>query len=278
MNLTKTIEKEYEQIEEKSIEELNCKNDETEQLEILMDLYKYWLEHTRTMKFDFTFYNEAYNLFFDALHTNIDNLTLKDITLFSLKLEEYESRCFFEYTGYFISAMINYHHFQTKSKDTYIIFTEGFSTKLQGIAKDNNANVHIIGDVGERAANNMNGGRIHIEGNTLGYCCERLQNGTVFISGNVTDNFCSKMTDGNVHLKGNAEDFACEFMQGGTVIIEKNVANKACQGMYEGNVTIKGNAGREFAAGMSNGIIYLGEEYQSLGDNIKGGTIKGIEK
>ncbi len=282
MKLNTLLETEYERMEEKTIEELHCENEMTEELDILIKLYESWLEDIpkRSSVGPYTnFYTNATDRFFKAPITDISDLSVKDITLFSLKLQKYESIPNFDYTGFFISAVINYHYRETKSKKEYIIFTKNLSKKVAGIGYNNYANVQIIGDVGNRTANHMGGGTLHIQGNALSNCCEHLQNGTVIIDGDIPSyNFCSNMINGNVYVKGSAGDYACQFIRGGTVVIEKNVSDKACLGMHNGTVTIKGNAGKEFATEMENGTIYLGGEYQSLGENIRGGKIKGIEK
>ncbi len=275
MKLNNILEREYEQVEEKKIEELNCNNARTEELDILIKLYETWLQNTERWENYSNYYSDAIDLFCKAPLTDISDLTLKDITLFSLGLEHYESNVHFEATGFFISAVINYHHEQTKTKGIYTLFTKDLTKKVDGIGYHNSANIEIIGDVGNRIAWYMDGGRLSIKGNVLSFCCKNLRNGTVIIEGNASRRFCLNMSGGNVFLKGSAEDFACEDMEAGIVVIEKNVLDKACRGMRGGNVTIKGNAGEEFAEEMQSGTIYLGGDYESLGEN-SNGRIKGI--
>jgi len=212
----------------------------------------------------------------------------KEITEFSLLLVEYENKKYFEdFTGYYLSALIN----ESKDKDFKII-TNYLSKTIHYIGYENTKNIDVNGNVGGVVGEEMEGGKITVNGNARWGVGEGMKNGEITVNGNAREGVGEVMKNGEITVNGNVGGVVGEEMEGGKITVKGNAGVWVGDGMKDGEITINGNAGNWVGwymkdgtitingnAGerigwyMEGGEIHLNGDYESLANPIYGGNI-----
>lgn len=158
---------------------------------------------------------------YSIAETTNNKATSGQIRDFSLLLSNYQDHKNFDYSGIFLSYLIN------NSEDrNFSIITLGLGKLVNYIGLFNVKNILIRGNVGNFFGKKMNGGRIHVKGNAghdVGYC---MTNGEIYIDGDVTGNVGASNMGGNIYINGN--------------VYLNYVQNSIGLNMQKGKIQIKG--------------------------------------
>ncbi len=226
MKLTTLIENEYETIEQQTAEKAvrpNTKNDS------IIYAFKSWLKLLHTKVY-------SRNPFFDYMHAedklkefNPDysyniSYTPEDISSFCFYLEDFCTKENMEYSGMFISALINLHYRKHTFKGDYFLHVDPLPTTLDYLGKfTNGAAIYIKGNTGRFVGYEIKSGKITVEGNTLGSLGYRMTGGIIHILGNAESEVGREMKDGKIIVEKNTGKFTGERMQGGAVHINGTI-------------------------------------------------------
>ncbi len=230
MKLTETITENYEDISQTGIDSLQVKK-ELSRIDSIIPLYEHWLEKTI---FASVLIAINYTSAIKGLAKIKTQYTKEDITLFSLKLIDYESYPKFKESGIFLSALVNTHYLQEKIKNKtqakthdekeelqkpYEIVTQHLNTQIDNLCyKTDGAVVCIKGSVGETVAYYM-------------------KSGTVIVEGSYGKHSGYSMRGGTLILKKKAESEIGFLMRGGTIVIKDN-SDLVSQNIIAGNILI----------------------------------------
>ncbi len=283
MKLTDVLDEKYESVSSKNISAMKRS---TPYPEKLRDLFREIIDSNPQEKSD------AYHKTYDAVFSYIHTISPDQITSFCSDIMNDSSRSEQTKSGYFLSALINAHAEKTTYDGKYLLILHPEAC-VQNVGYRNCANVHIIGN-STGSCQEMNSGKVIIDGNVGNRFCWRMRNGIVTVLGNAGDFLCWEMIKGSVHIQGSAENQAGYGILEGTLTIEKNVRDQAGwrlnggkitikgnaghnlgQSMKRGNIFVQGNAGRDTGVLMEDGDIFVeGNVLTTTGNRMEGGTIK----
>ena len=83
-------------------------------------------------------------------------------------------------------------------------------------------------------------------------------------------------TSGELYANGKAGERFAVRNSGATAVVE-GVGDHGCEYMTGGTVVILGETGRNFAAGMSGGTVYVYDNKNKLKSRLNPGTVKGAD-
>ena len=228
MNLSKTIEEEYTNIQVNTVQELQ-KGSSDKVVNNLLEKCVEWLNSER-----------VHNLLSSGIYTNTIDLLRKeeynpeDILAFSMRLDDFSKNLHFSKLGLFCSALINTHYEkknkkeyskEVKMRQIYALFTTEHRRKMDNLCfKNSGAHVVITGDVG--------------------------------------DNLAIKMTAGDVKLNGKGESMTGAEMGGGKLYLE-SCTEKLGESMTGGSIIVK-QGGRDIGYKQNGGRIDILESWESI--------------
>ncbi len=270
MKLKDILAAEYKNVYSKTILSL-AKTENNETIEKIISLWT--TVRKKDKQIPITYVREdatLYNRFLQAVTNENLAYTQEDITLFSIKTEEYIGTDMHSYIGQMLSALVNFHHQKTNTNTEYVLVTEHLQEKLLFLCKDNSANVLVQGNAGYGACGYMREGNVRITGNTLNPMGVNLISGTIEIFGDAND-IGPSMKSGKIIVHKNAS-YVGNNMEGGMIVIHKNAS---CVGreMKNGTIIINGNIDDAIGKDMTGGEIYVNGENCIISDSIKGGDI-----
>jgi len=144
------------------------------------------------------------------------------------------------------------------------------ASKLHGIGAGlKHGEVIIESDAGDYVGVLNAGATIKVAKNAGKYVADNMTAGTVIIEGDAdygTGQYCY---GGTVVVRGNAGDFTATMNKGAVIIVTGDVGNEAGTYMLKGDLIVVGNAGRNFANYLIRGTVYIGGQWQSIGQNTK---------
>jgi glutamate synthase domain-containing protein 3 len=144
------------------------------------------------------------------------------------------------------------------------------ASKLHGIGAGlKHGEVIIESDAGDYVGVLNAGAIIKVAKNAGKYVADNMTAGTVIIEGDAdygTGQYCY---GGTVVVRGNAGDFTATMNKGAVIIVTGDVGNEAGTYMLKGDLIVVGNAGRNFANYLIRGTVYIGGQWQSIGQNTK---------
>lgn len=125
----------------------------------------------------------------------------------------------------------------------------------------------------KRIGQQMDGGRVQVDGNAGMYLGAQMIAGRIHVSGSVDSWAAAEMVGGNIQIEGDAGDYLCagyrgswEGMRGGRVYVAGSVGREMASHMRRGFLAVKGNAGTHAAARMMGGtIIVVGDIEERVG-------------
>ncbi len=245
MKLTNIIEKEYDNLQNNTLDKI----DVTTATDIVSDIFFEWYQQfskildEKLLHGGIILYGMI-TLGDDIAKNCIKNIsyTTEEITKFSLRLEEIEKRklTYFKDIGIFLSSIIA-NNYNKKNAEKYLLFTQDITTKINYIGFKNSAHMVICGNVGHDLGINMN-------------------SGSITVTGNAATNTGSELLNGIIHIYGNCEGNVGENMKGGEIIVDSKSGSIVGSRMQGGKITIKGNT-HDYVGEKSTGgqINLLGE-------------------
>jgi len=249
-------------------------------LEALCKNYEKWLEFPDHLEYEF-----------EKLYSRAKKLkqkpTSKEITNLSILLPKYQDHKYFDYSGIFISYLIN-----ESEEENFSIITTGLERLLNYIGlynkkdivinsdagcgvgyKMQSGEIHVEGDVGDSVGWGMKNGKIYVKGNAGNWVGEGMQSGEIHVKGNVGSSVGLGMQSGEIHVDGNAGNLVGEGMKNGKIHVKGNAGDLVGLGMQSGEIHVNGNAGNLVGWGMQSGEIHVEGDIKELSNYIRGGNV-----
>lgn len=148
-----------------------------------------------------------------------------------------------------------------ESADDVEIILRGDASKIKRIGENmDGGKITVEGDIGMHCGNFMSGGTIEIHGNADGWLGREMRAGHIICHGNA-GHYCgsgyrgekSGMLGGTIEVLGDAGDFCAECLSGGEVIVRGSCGDMAGVDMKDGILTIYGDCTR-LCGNMKGGI------------------------
>ncbi len=286
MKLTETLEREYEQVAQNTVQVIQEK--ETPCFSQIKVAYEKWLSNHEHIEQYFHSKEGLEPIFSKYLQREKYPYTREDIEHFSLELEKYQDKISFTRSGLFLSKLIDEHFRYLKEKeehssknnvDTYTIFTNTLDKKLDYLCVHNpGAHINIIGSVGSHACYKMKNGLVTISesaGDAISIC---MENGIVTVEGDAGFYAGTRMQGGELYIKGNVLDYLGSGSYAGTIIVNGNAEDNVGYEMSGSTIIIYGNCKDFLALESKGGMIHV---FGNVGNNvgyISSGTIINIKK
>jgi glutamate synthase domain-containing protein 3 len=141
-----------------------------------------------------------------------------------------------------------------------------------GFPKEDTIQLNFHGSAGQSLmAFGVHGVTARVEGDVNDYCGKGLSGGKVIVYPPKVSTFVPEeniiagnvvlygATSGELYLRGIAGERFCVRNSGASAVVE-GVGDHGCEYMTGGRAVILGTTGRNFAAGMSGGIVYVLDE------------------
>ncbi len=224
MKLTEIIDKEYQEVKEEQIVP-PVKNKITPGVEMLLQTFERELDYIEPHENAGRRYE--FSTLFDLTVQSLSGIYLRkisseEITEFAFLLPQFQKRSSFHIAGYFLSGLLFRHKQDTKYSGTYQIPIDHFEKPLEFFGLFNNANIHIIGSLGNYAFHSMSEGTVTIEGNTGKNLAVGMRGGSIDVYGNTGDFLGQNMSKGKVTIHGNVGRCVGTDIRGGTLEIKGN--------------------------------------------------------
>ncbi len=226
MNLAKTIEEEYENIQADTLQELQSKSSD----KIVSNLLEKCIEFVESKRTDGAF--SSHGRYFHALDiVRKEEYTAEDILAFSVFLTDLSKSILmykFSVIGLFCSALISAHYEKTnreknvenKKAQMYHLWTVDHKQKMNELCfKNNGPHVTITGNVGNNFAMWMNDGEIHLHGNAETYAGSAMSGGKIYLE-SCMRNLGNSMSGGEI-IVNHAGESVGSFQWGGKIEIQK---------------------------------------------------------
>lgn len=129
--------------------------------------------------------------------------------------------------------------------------------------------VIIEGSAGDYLGVLNDGAAIEVNQDVGMYLADNMTRGTVIVHGSARYGAAQYCYGGTVVVRGDAGDFTATMNKGATIIVAGNVGAEAGTYMLKGDLIVVGNAGKNFANYLIHGAVYIGGDWQSLGNNTR---------
>jgi glutamate synthase domain-containing protein 3 len=144
------------------------------------------------------------------------------------------------------------------------------ASKLHGVAAGlKHGEIIIDSSVGDYIGVLNAGATIKVKKNAGKYVADNMTAGIVIIEGDADYGAGQYCYGGTVVVHGNAGDFTATMNKGAVIIVTGDVGNEVGTYMLKGDLIVVGNAGRNFANYLIRGNVYIGGQWQSIGNNTK---------
>ncbi len=222
MKLTQTIEEEYRHVESAIKKEVkadceDCKLD-------LVPLYQKYLESRNCNTGPRRSAENIYHTCLHFLKKSKEEYAIQDINTFSLQYTTILGCTDHTDFGIFISALINKHFEETRTKKEYTVFINKEKSEISFLGMENEgANIQIVGSTGGFAGFYMKKGFLHISGDAgykLGY---EMSGGKIIVEKNADTEVGTSMKGGQIHIKGDAKDIIGSHMTNGIIKIDGEI-------------------------------------------------------
>ncbi len=240
MRLTEQIDKEYATLDTRILSEIKEKKPSKE-FSAFLSAYKKYLLCCKEENLDGSSLYSSCRRNADLARSILFNVSYnqEDITLLCLKGSEYANNIQEKTSGDFFSEAINKDHYQTKTQEPYLIFSEFFKRSLTNVGFENNgAYIKIIGDVGSNLGFYMHTGKISIIGSCNIFTGDNLKGGEILIEGNCGDLTGYAMSSGSIIIEGNSGNNTGSLMRNGSITVKGNIASLA-KIIYGGKIYCK---------------------------------------
>jgi glutamate synthase domain-containing protein 3 len=136
-----------------------------------------------------------------------------------------------------------------------------------GVALLRPVRVVFDGSVGYYCGGMMDGANIEVHGSAGWGAAESMLSGTMIIDGNAGSGVAASIRGGTVVVRGGAAARAGVSMKGGTLLIGGNCGYMAGFMIQKGRIVICGDAGDALADSMYEGVVFVGGQIASLGND-----------
>ena len=162
--------------------------------------------------------------------------------------------------GTLLGAEITRNHHEGLEVDTITVNCKGAGGQSFGAFIPKGLTLSITGDSNDYFGKGLSGGKLVLKApDNAGYDAEDN-----IIVGNVA---LYGATSGEAYIAGKAGERFCVRNSGATAVVE-GVGEHGCEYMTGGRAVILGSTGKNFAAGMSGGIVYVFDEDNHLYRNL----------
>ncbi len=158
--------------------------------------------------------------------------------------------------GTILGSEITKLHGNTLEEDTYVIHCNGSGGQSFGAFIPKGLTLELSGDCNDYLGKGLSGGKIIVypPKGTKFKADENIIIGNVALYG---------ATSGRVFVNGVAGERFCVRNSGASAVVE-GVGDHGCEYMTGGRVVVLGETGKNFAAGMSGGVVYVLDENRDL--------------
>jgi glutamate synthase domain-containing protein 3 len=115
----------------------------------------------------------------------------------------------------------------------------------------------------------IHGAKIHIQGNAGWFAADNMTDGEVIIEGSAGDGVGQGIYGGVVVVKKDVGSRTGEIMKNGTIIIGGSSGFMSGLFMMGGRIIVMGDISEDAGESIIRGTIYVGGEIKSLGKNAK---------
>ena len=162
--------------------------------------------------------------------------------------------------GTLLGAEITRNHHEGLKDDTIVINAKGAAGQSFGAFIPKGLTISLTGDANDYLGKGLSGGKIVVKApENAAYDAEDN-----IIAGNVA---LYGATSGEAYIAGMAGERFCVRNSGAYAVVE-GVGEHGCEYMTGGRAVILGPTGKNFAAGMSGGIVYVYDENNCLYRNL----------
>ena len=162
--------------------------------------------------------------------------------------------------GTLLGAEITRNHHEGLPEDTITVNAQGAGGQSFGAFIPSGLTISLVGDANDYLGKGLSGGKIVVKApDNAGYDAEDN-----IIAGNVA---LYGATSGEAYIAGMAGERFCVRNSGAYAVVE-GVGEHGCEYMTGGRAVIIGPTGKNFAAGMSGGIVYVYDENNCLYRNL----------
>ncbi|MCQ2081042.1 MAG: glutamate synthase large subunit [Lachnospiraceae bacterium] len=162
--------------------------------------------------------------------------------------------------GTLVGAEITRNHHEGLDEDTLVINANGAGGQSFGAFIPKGLTISLTGDANDYLGKGLSGGKIIVKApENAAYEAENN-----IIAGNVA---LYGATSGEAYIAGMAGERFCVRNSGAYAVVE-GVGEHGCEYMTGGRAVILGPTGKNFAAGMSGGIVYVYDENNCLYRNL----------
>ena len=222
----------------------------------------------------------------------LDPFSQEDITHFSLAAREYSTyESFEEVTGIFLTELIMFHDEKFRSKKNSSNEIQNNFNEIQNnpneiqdssnkipIEKDRSITEYVLITTGYTdlcyLGSELTGQTIKVIGDGGSNVGYGMHSGKIIIEGNVKEDVGSYMLGGELIIQKNAGPGLGNLMNNGKIIVYGNADENCGYSMKEGLILIKGNSERHTGSFMQNGkIIVEGNTASYAGQEMQGGCL-----
>ena len=176
-------------------------------LEELVEIYAGWLEEKIKLGC-----GNAYQLCLTKTKPLV--YTSKDISGLCLRLNKYEHQKQFEWSGLFLSVLIN-----NCKDEEFLLLTDHLDKQINCIGYENTKKIVVQGNTKNYTGDSMSDGSIEVKGNTKKYTGYLMSGGSITVKGNTQDNTGFRMSGGSIEVQGNTGQYTGSCMTDGIIKI-----------------------------------------------------------
>lgn len=159
-------------------------------------------------------------------------------------------------TGTILGSVITKKFGDSLENDTYTVHCEGGGGQSFGAFIPKGLTLELVGDANDYFGKGLSGGKLTVRPDSK---CDFKPEENIII-GNVA---LYGATGGEAYVNGIAGERFC-VRNSGAVAVSEGCGDHGCEYMTGGRVAILGKTGKNFAAGMSGGVVYVLDENHDL--------------
>lgn len=125
----------------------------------------------------------------------------------------------------------------------------------------------IKGDAGDYLGVLNAGATINLTGNAGKYIADNMTAGTIIVDKDAGLGAGMYCYGGNLVVRGDAGDFTGTMNKGATILVVGDIGAEAGTYMLAGDLVVVGNAGENFANYLIRGNVFIGGDWETLGNN-----------
>lgn len=200
------------------------------------------------------------------------DLSAELVTRLSFALSAYQNEPSFEWSGVFLTALIDRVH-QCTGQNEYVLILHQLEKKINYLCLDSSdVSVTVHGDLGENTAEDMQSGVLHVHG-SVGHNAGSFMTGGALIVEGCSGSIAQHASNCFIHVKKDVDYFVAMSMYSGTVLIDGTVNGDVGRSLISGKVHVRGDVSLVVGEEMRGGRIIVDGNVDTAGYKLKGGTI-----